>query len=98
MGMAFFAAWLGATVLFLYLPLTFLCASADGSLWKLHPTDGECWSEGGSMPYTNDGLLVGFSMGLGLIGLIFAANRAFCGVTRENVQNTRYAVMETEIA
>jgi hypothetical protein len=95
---AFFAAWLGATFLFLYLPLTFLCAVADGSSWKLYPYEGECWSEGGSMPYVLYGLLVGLSMGFGLTGLIVAAIRTLCGMTRKTPQNTTYDVVETEIA
>jgi hypothetical protein len=91
--MAFFAMWLGASFLLLYLPLTFLCASADGSSWKLYPTDGECWSEGGSMPFANYGLLVGFFMGFGLIGLIVAAIRIPCGMTKKTSQSTSYEVM-----
>jgi hypothetical protein len=81
-GVTFFAKWLGVTFLFLYLPLTFLCAFADRSSWKLIPTNGECWSEGGSMPYLNYGLLVGFAMGFGLIGLVVATARAAIAVAK----------------
>lgn len=40
----------------LYLPLTFICANADGESWALFKGDGECWSTGGSAP----GFVLGF--------------------------------------
>jgi hypothetical protein len=42
------------------------------------------------MLYTIYGLLVGLSMGFGLIGLIVAAVRTLCGRTRKIPQCTMY--------
>ena len=53
-----------------YLPLTFICAKADGSAWKLYSGGGECWSEGGDAPGVNLGLIAGAAMGFGLAGLL----------------------------
>jgi len=67
--------------LVLYLPLTIICARADGARWKLYPTEGECWSEGGSAPGADLGLLAGAVMGFGLAGLLVVAVQPFCLAT-----------------
>jgi hypothetical protein len=82
----FFAAFFLATFVCFYLPLTILCARAtraansssrndSSNSWELFPSDGECWSEGGSMPYTDLGLWTGFIMGFALLGLITSTVR-----------------------
>mmetsp|Transcript_24 Transcript_24/g.75 ORF Transcript_24/g.75 Transcript_24/m.75 type:complete len:145 (+) Transcript_24:168-602(+) len=64
----------------LYLPLTFLCAKADGVEWKLgrlYAEASECWSTGGSFPLLNlgsaGGLVTGAGIGVGIVGGIVAA-------------------------
>ncbi len=63
----------------LYLPLTFVCARADGGDWSLFKSDGECWSEGGTMPGKTLGLAAGGFIGVGFAGLLVT----LCRKTKE---------------
>ena len=58
-----------------YVVLSILCAKADQDHWTLFRGDGECWSEGGSMPYTDLGWRTGLLMGIGFFGLALLAIR-----------------------
>ena len=53
-----------------YIALSIVCAKADGDYWTPIRSDGECWSEGGHMPYVNLGLWTGALMGAGFFGVL----------------------------
>jgi hypothetical protein len=72
----FFAFLLLASFVGLYIPLTVLCARADGVPWKFYPTEGECWSEGGAGTWMGLGLAAGFLMGFATVGLAIAVCRS----------------------
>jgi hypothetical protein len=78
-----FAAVLAAGC-FCYLVLTIVCAKADGDPWTLIRVDGECWSEGGDMPYIELGLMTGALLGVGLFGTLILA----CQVRRRRQQQS----------
>lgn len=48
-----------------YIALSIMCARADHDRWTLFRGEGECWSEGGSMPCTGLGWWTGALMGTG---------------------------------
>ena len=60
-----------------YVMLSVLCAKADQDQWTLFRGEGECWSEGGSMPYTNFGLQTGLLLGIGFVGVVIMACRIY---------------------
>lgn len=53
-----------------YIALSIMCARADHDRWTLFRGEGECWSEGGSMPFTGLGWWTGALMGTGFFGTI----------------------------
>ena len=53
-----------------YIALSILCAKADGDHWTLIRSEGECWSEGGTMPFWNLGWWTGALIGVGFFGMI----------------------------
>lgn len=67
--MSLFGALLLGGFVVLYLPLTILCARADGDRWKLYKGEGDCWSEGGEGTGISLGLFAGAIMGFSLAGL-----------------------------
>jgi len=85
-----------------YLPLTFLCAKADGDNWALFKGEGACWNEengSDSMPVL--GVLAGFSIGIGfscflctLIGLTKVIDDVHDGdtVTTADIENPQQTI------
>jgi hypothetical protein len=74
-----------------YIILTIGCARADGNEWTLIRTTGNCWSEGGDMPFVELGLITGALLGVGLVGtLIMACHGSFMRLG-SNQKHTRYA-------
>jgi hypothetical protein len=88
----FFAFLLLASFVALYIPLTVLCARADGVPWKLYPTEGECWSEAGTVPWTHLGTAAGFLMGFAAVGLAVAVGRSglLCGPRSSSSSSTTH--------
>jgi hypothetical protein len=56
-----------------YIALTIQCARSDGDKWTFIRNDGECWSEGGDMPFIGLGLVTGALLGIGLFGTLIMA-------------------------
>jgi len=58
-----------------YVALTIGCAKADNDRWTLFRGEGECWSEGGSMPYGGLGWWTGALLGVGFFGTVILLDR-----------------------
>jgi len=58
-----------------YIALTIGCAKADNDRWTLFRGEGECWSEGGSMPYADLGWWTGALLGVGFFGTVILLDR-----------------------
>jgi len=86
----------------LYLPLTFICANADGESWALFKGDGECWSTGGSAPGFVLGFFAAAFLGVGFGGLVVTICRCIkeeeIAVVDDddNVENQHEPMEETE--
>ncbi|KAL9190006.1 hypothetical protein ACHAXT_009681 [Thalassiosira profunda] len=71
-----FGGLLLAGLLFLYLPLTIMCARADKAPWVPYKGSGHCWSEGTGTG-ADLGLAAGAVMGTGLSGLLCVLFRGY---------------------
>lgn len=67
----------------LFLPLVILCSKYDETPMSQSLTEGECWSEGGRMPYSGLGVAAGIFIGIGLTGTLWS----LCGCLRERNRN-----------
>jgi len=73
-----------AAGLICYLILSVLCARADHDHWTLLRDEGECWSEGGTMPYMDFGQWTGVLMGVGFFGTLVMCIRMHIQARRQN--------------
>jgi hypothetical protein len=73
-----------------YIALTIACAKADGDHWTLTRGDGECWSEGGSMPFVTLGWWTGVLTGVGFFGAFVMVFRIHHENEKANIELGSY--------
>lgn len=66
---------LAAVFVIVYMPLAILCPKEHW--WSIFPLEGDCWSEGGDMPYFPYGLVTGVIMGISVVWVIRSFYRQY---------------------
>jgi len=80
-----------------YLVLAVLCMRADGDQWRKSLWEGECWSEGGSMPYGDLGFTTGILLGSGFFFLLILLLDGAYGTTllpEDGGSGTHYGLIQ----